>query len=178
MENLEIRLAQLADFEDIAEISRFTYQENYINHPANSPEDEINLLAYMAANFSPEAIHSNLQKPEICYWIIKEVHQIIAYAKLIRNYRTEKLPHQAVICLDKLYVLKNQQGRQLGRVLLEKCLETAQNEKFDLLWLCVWSENKPAMSFYEKFDFEYGGNMPFQMGNTVYEDILMVKNLR
>lgn len=177
MEELEIRLAQPSDNEAIAELGRLTYQENYLNHPANSPEDELNLEAYVASNFSIEAISLSLKQPEVSFWVVKEGIKMIAYAKLIRNYRTEKLPKKAVICLDKLYVLKSQQGRQLGRILLEKSLETAQNEYFDLLWLCVWSENKSAMRFYEKFGFEYGGKMPFKMGNTIYEDVLMVKNL-
>lgn len=58
-----------------------------------------------------------------------------------------------------------------------KCLEFAEENQHDTLWLGVWESNDLAISFYRKFGFEKCGEHVFMFGNDPQTDWLMQRNV-
>lgn len=52
-----------------------------------------------------------------------------------------------------LYVLKEQQGRGMGSLLVQTALKKLQNEGFSSVFLWVLASNRKAVSFYERQGF-------------------------
>jgi diamine N-acetyltransferase len=172
-----IRVVQLADYQVITELSYQTYAESYRNHPANTPEDEIQLNLHLEQHFTPSVIAKELQNPNNTFWLVEEAEQAIAYAKIIRHSIPEKIKTKNALHLDKIYVLKAHHGKGIGKKLLTEIEQLAHNEQYDWLWLTVWEANKPAVDFYLKAGFETFGTTIFVMGNRAYQDPLMLKKL-
>ena len=56
--------------------------------------------------------------------------------------------------LVKMYLLPQARGHGLGRLLIEKCIETAREIGYKKIYLETMPELKQAMKVYEKFGFK------------------------
>jgi ribosomal protein S18 acetylase RimI-like enzyme len=57
--------------------------------------------------------------------------------------------------LDKLYVLPECKGMQIGKKLMDLALNMARQENRKRYWLVVLASNAPAIAFYEKLGFRF-----------------------
>ncbi len=81
------------------------------------------------------------------------------------------------IKVHKLYILPNQQGKGVGRLLLEKVAEVAKAYGNTTMSLNVNRYNK-ALAFYEKIGFSVAGQENIDIGNGfLMEDYIMEKPL-
>ncbi|MCU0445693.1 MAG: GNAT family N-acetyltransferase [Microscillaceae bacterium] len=175
--SLYFRFAQPADYQILTQLSRQTYLESYSHHPANTPEDEARLHLHIAQHFTPEILHQELQHSEKTFWLVEENGEALAYAKIIRGSIPEKIKDKNALHLDKIYVLKAQHQRGIGKKLLLEIEKIARQEQYEWLWLTVWEANEPAVKFYLHNGFVRAGSHIFVMGNHAYEDSLMLKKL-
>ena len=77
-------------------------------------------------------------------------------------YPTDGLP--ADTCeLVKMYLLPQARGHGLGRILIEKCIEAAEENGYKRIYLESMPELKQALKVYEKFGFKY---LKGPMGNS------------
>jgi diamine N-acetyltransferase len=82
-----------------------------------------------------------------------------------------------VMELEKIYVLRAFQGKQLGKVLMEYALQLAEAKQVKTVWLGVWEHNTKAYNFYLKQGFERFGEHIFRTGSQEDTDWLMKKHL-
>jgi ribosomal protein S18 acetylase RimI-like enzyme len=69
--------------------------------------------------------------------------------------------------IERIYVLKSQQGRGLGRLLMERALAHLGERYGDApQWIGVWSENLRAQQLYRAYGFEKAGEYIFPVGET------------
>lgn len=61
--------------------------------------------------------------------------------------------NDSVIEMAKLAVDKKHQGKKLGNLLVETCIEFAQQKKYRTLMLVSSTKLKPALSLYKKYGF-------------------------
>ena len=81
------------------------------------------------------------------------------------------------IKVHKLYILPDQQGKGVGRVLLEKVADVAEKYGNTTMSLNVNRYNK-ALAFYEKIGFTVAGQENIDIGNGfLMEDYIMEKPL-
>lgn len=78
--------------------------------------------------------------------------------------------------LAKFYLSKEARGKGIGKLLLEKCVETAKNFGYKKLYLESIPEFSKAVSIYEKQGFQY---LEKPLGNSGHSgcDLWMIKNL-
>ncbi len=171
------RFAQLADYQAIAQLSYQTFVESYRHHPANTPDDEVQLNLHLEQHFTPAAIYAELKNENNTFWLVESAEHIIAYAKIIRGSKPENIQTKNALHLDKIYVLKAHHGKGIGKKLLAEIEQLAHNEQYEWLWLTVWEANRPAIDFYLKAGFEPFGTTTFVMGSQAYQDPLMLKKL-
>ncbi|WP_345106638.1 GNAT family N-acetyltransferase [Mucilaginibacter panaciglaebae] len=79
--------------------------------------------------------------------------------------------------MERIYVLKEYHGKKAGQFLVEKAINTAQQNRVDFIWLGVWEENHRAISFYQKNGFAAFDKHIFRLGDEEQTDIMMKKIL-
>jgi putative acetyltransferase len=126
-----------------------------------------NTLAEFGANrpgtvyFDPttDALYELFRKPRSTYFVALHNGQIMGGAGI---YPSDGLP--ADTCeLVKMYLVPAARGKGLGKLLIERSLEYAQQAGYKKVYLETMPELKKAVTVYEKFDFRY---LDGPMGNT------------
>ena len=79
--------------------------------------------------------------------------------------------------IHKIYLLPASQGKGVGRLLIEKVAELAQQHQNDTLSLNVNRHNK-AIQFYERMGFQHVASETIDIGNGyIMDDFVMEKSL-
>lgn len=77
--------------------------------------------------------------------------------------------------LNKLYILEWFCGQGIGHKLLEEAEKIVKLNGSSQMWLWVLVTNERAIAFYEKQNFKWIGNAPFQMEKNSYDNKVMLK---
>ena len=166
--HLSIRRANQSDIKALQEIAKTTFLSTY-----GADNTVANMEKYLADNFNPDRLLSELQNPESQFYFAEIGEQVIGYMKLnLGKAQTEsKLEHALEI--ERIYVLSDFQGRKIGRRLYSKALEVAKSLNLQRLWLGVWEENPKAVQFYKKMGFQPFEKHIFKLGDDEQTDIMM-----
>ena len=159
---MKLLFIQKSDNQAIAKIIRDTLAEFGANHPGTVYFDS-----------ATDTLFEVFQKPKSVYYIAEnEDGKIVGGGGI---FPTEGLPHDTCE-LVKMYLLPEARGIGLGKLIIEKCLQTAKENGFGRVYLESMPELKQAVKVYEKFGFTY---LCSPMGNSGHFgcDLHMIKNL-
>lgn len=135
-----IRPVKSMDNAALALIIRKTLEEFNANLPGTVYFDE-----------STDTLSELFQVPKASYFVAENAGKLLGGAGI---YPTAALP--AGICeLVKMYLLPEARGLGLGKLLMEKCLETAASSGYNQVYLETMPELNKAVPMYEKFGFKY-----------------------
>ena len=174
IKNITIRFASVEDAEILSQIGWKSFHDAFAEHPANHPDD---MKIYMDGAFATETIANELRETNTIYLIAEIETQAVGYAKLKTNSRENCVAGEHPIELCRLYSLSEFIGKGIGKALMSKCLEFAEENENDIFWLGVWEYNFRAQKFYEKFGFEKCGEHIFQLGSDPQIDWVMQKSI-
>jgi hypothetical protein len=156
------------DVKELQQISKQTYFNAF--SWGNSPE---NMRAYLESSLSEEKLLKELKKANSEFYFAEINHKTIGYLKInFGDAQTEFHDHNALE-LERIYVIKEFQGKKNGQKLLDKVLGIAKKNQLDYLWLGVWEKNERAIKFYERNGFSVIGSHPFRMGDEIQTDLIM-----
>lgn len=159
---MKIRLIQSSDNPKLASIIRNTLVEFGANHPGTVYFDS-----------STDNLFGIFQELRSVYFVAEnEKGEVVGGGGI---YPTSGLPDDTCE-LVKMYLLPNARGIGLGRTIIEKCLEAANNLGFKQIYLESMPELKQALKVYEKIGFTY---LCSPMGNSGHFgcDLYMLKVL-
>lgn len=131
------------------------------------------MKTYLENSFSTDKLNAQLNDPYCAYYFAKLDHQIIGYLKLNSGLSQTELKEENALEIERIYVLKEFQGKKVGQRLLEKAIQIARELEVEFLWLGVWDENPDAIRFYQKNGFVEFDRHIFMLGKEVQTDILM-----
>lgn len=172
MANITIEQVKTAVVSRLQHIGRATFSETFSD--LNTPED---MNQYLVESFSIEKLKAELSHPGSQFYFAVADGKDIGYLKVnFRDAQTEKLEGNTLE-IERIYVLKDFHGQQVGQLLYDKAIQVATEFKADYVWLGVWEENQRAISFYRKNGFTAFGSHAFQLGADEQTDILMKKVL-
>jgi len=137
---IRIRNIQQSDNVQLAVIVRDTLTEFGANVPGTVYFDP-----------TTDALFELFQTPQSAYFIAEMEGKIVGGGGI---YPTEDLPNNTCE-LVKMYLLPEARGLGVGRMLMERCLETARLNGFGQVYLETLPELKQAVKVYEKFGFEF-----------------------
>jgi len=156
-----MRLIQKEDNAVIAKIIRSVLTEFNANKPGTVYYDPTtdDMFALFSEEFSE-------------YWILELDGKIVGGSGV---YPTEGLPNGCCE-LVKLYLLPEARGKGYGKMLIEKCFESAASFGFEQMYLETMPELSMARGLYEQCGFTY---LDGPMGNSGHFgcDLWMVKVL-
>jgi ribosomal protein S18 acetylase RimI-like enzyme len=170
-----LREAEPEDAKVLAEFSARVFYESFIEQ--NNPTD---MQAYIDEAFTEARMLEEIQSADSQFFLVfSPENELMGFAKIIvgREIPVE-IAQYKIIELQRIYVDKRFQDRKVGKLLMQKCLKTAQNQGFEILWLGVWEHNEKALNFYRAWGFEVFGSHIFQLGSDAQTDLLMKKSLR
>ena len=171
MEEFFIRIAESNDNIDLAEVCSQTFYDTFVGTCTEEDMSE-----YLKKTYSLSKITEEITSPHSVFYVLVHQQKIIGYAKLGEQIIDELKSYRAIE-IERLYVLKDCIGKGLGNMLMQKCIETAQQKNAELIYLGVWEHNYRAQAFYKKYGFTFFGSHPFPIGNTPQTDLWMKKIL-
>ncbi|WP_298152611.1 GNAT family N-acetyltransferase [Flavobacterium sp.] len=130
-------------------------------------------LDYMIALFySLEMLNENVKNGHHFYFA-KEDDTVLGFLGIEHNYKGNPVTR-----IHKIYMLPESQGKGIGKLLIDKAAQLAEENQSEKLSLNVNRFN-PAKGFYEKLGFENVGSEDVAIGNGyLMEDYMMEKKIR
>ena len=172
MQNLQILPATLAHAALLAQLSSKTFYDTYAH--ANTKED---MEQYISENFTEEEIAQEINETHTFLFIAFSNGISIGYIKLGTATSPEQLDGKLAMEIERVYVVKEFQSKNIGAALLKHAISFARETKVKVLWLGVWKNNFRAIKFYEREGFKKFGTKIFTLGRDLQEDFMMKMEL-
>jgi diamine N-acetyltransferase len=169
MPNEVIRAAGPDDAPALAALATRTFQDTYAAF--NTPE---NMAAHLAQTFSPEKQRQEIEDPT-GFVLLAEAGELIAYAQVTGGHVPADVRDPGALELKRFYVDRAWHGLGVAQRLMTETIRTAAQRGAATVWLTVWDQNPRAIAFYRKAGFEQVGLHPFQLGNEVQTDLLLIR---
>jgi ribosomal protein S18 acetylase RimI-like enzyme len=164
----EIIKIGLSEIEQLRSISIETFVETF-----KDSNTENNLQQFLDEAYSLDQLKSELENPNSEFYFAKFGDEVMGYLKInIGEAQKESIGNNALE-LERIYILKKFQGKNIGQVLLDYAMEIARKNNVDWIWLGVWEHNQRAINFYLKNGFVQFDQHIFKVGDDDQTDILM-----
>lgn len=152
----------------LQQIGMTTFEQTFSS--SNSKE---NMEKYLAERFSLSKLQAEIDDPNAEFYFAMLNNNVIGYLKLNIGESQTEIKNENALEIERIYVLREFHGRNIGQQLFEKALERADAQKVDFIWLGVWEENRRAVQFYTKNGFVAFDKHIFKLGDEEQTDIMM-----
>jgi diamine N-acetyltransferase len=167
-EKIKIRKGFQCDLLTLQRIGQATFSETFAD--ANTEE---NMRKYLDEGFSIEKLTEELSNPNSQFYFAELNNKTIGYLKLNIGSSQTELKDNKALEIERIYVLKEFQGKKVGQMLYDKAIQIAVNSKVEYVWLGVWEKNPKAISFYKKNGFTEFDKHIFRLGDDEQTDLMM-----
>jgi ribosomal protein S18 acetylase RimI-like enzyme len=159
----KIRPAEQQDVEFVRDLLRTTWYDAY----KFIPKEDLDW--YLDAHYSlPKLIDLLKTEREDCL-VYENDDQITGWMRL----RSDN--DNNVFSVVSLYVLPSEQGKGVGKALLNYACNFALEYRFEKVTLGVMTQNESSVAWYKNHGFEIVGKEPFIMGKTEVEHLILEK---
>ena len=149
-------------------LAKKTFVETYEEH--NDPE---NMEMYVREAFSEEVITKELRNPHARFFIAFLDGEPVGFTKLRDDRQAKTLEKVRALEVQRIYILKEYQGYNAGKALMEKIKSVAREDLYQTIWLQVWQQNNKAIRFYQRAGFVVYETTLFRLENEMHQDFLM-----
>lgn len=167
---IHLRKASAEDIPALCTMAGKAFRDAYTG---KMPEED--LLAYIIKAFSYAQVLAEWQDAGNTFLLAFYGQELAGYAKINTNPRPERQETGKYIELERLYLLTEFQGRQIGTVLMEHSIRHATGLGYSALWLNVWEQNTAAIRFYQRWGFEFVDWTIMMRGNDPQKALWMRK---
>ena len=157
-----------------AEVVDAIFRKSFIDTFAHLYSEED--LGLFLSKFTKEAWEKELADESYCFRIAECDGRPVGYVKL----GPSALPVEAngpAIEIRQFYLLHECHGTGVAHAMMEWAMEEARVRGASEIYLTVYTDNRRARRFYEKYGFEEVGPYKFMVGNQADEDIIMRRML-
>lgn len=160
---IHIRKATIEDIASIAIIGRSTFLDTYL---PNTPKEAV--VSFVAKAFDIETLTAEFDNTNIHYYVVFVDETLVGYSKIELNVPNETVEATPITKLDRLYVLKEFHGQNIGAQLFQYTIEASKKATQQGMWLYVLITNERALHFYLKHHFKITGEYDFKISETRY----------
>lgn len=172
-QEIKIERVRIDDLDPLQTIGRQTFYDTF--SPVNTEE---NMKKYLDEGFSSEKLAAEINNKDSEFYFAKREGKVIGYLKINSGPSQTDLKDHKALEIERIYVLKEFQGKKVGPLLFDKALQIAKRKKVEYVWLGVWEENHRAINFYKKNGFVEFDKHIFKLGNDEQTDIMMKLQLK
>jgi ribosomal protein S18 acetylase RimI-like enzyme len=169
---INITKCTLDDLLKLQEISYETFTDTFAHQ--NSPK---NMKGYLERAYNLRQLETELSNISSDFFFVYFNHEIAGYLKVNNNDAQSEQMGNESLEIERIYIRKKFQKEGLGKYLITKALEIAQERNKKKIWLGVWEKNENAIAFYQKMGFVRKGAHSFYMGDEEQIDLIMTKTL-
>jgi ribosomal protein S18 acetylase RimI-like enzyme len=173
MKNIKIKRVSSSDLTLLQNIGRQTFSETFSE---NNTEE--NMKKYLEEGFSVEKLTAELNNLDSEFFFASLENNVIGYLKINHGQSQTELKDERAMEIERIYVLKDFHGKNIGQLLYQKAIDIASVKKADYVWLGVWEENPRAINFYKKNGFVEFDKHIFVLGDDEQTDIMMRLKLK
>ena len=142
---------------------------------SNSKE---NMDKYLSESLSSSQLLKELNNENSQFYFASLSNNILGYLKVNFGTAQTELEDINALEIERIYVLKEFHGKQIGQLLYQKAIEIAKERDLNYVWLGVWENNQRAIRFYLKNGFVEFNRHLFKLGDEEQLDIMMKLNLK
>jgi diamine N-acetyltransferase len=162
----------LEDLYQLQKLSIETFNDTFKDQ--NSLE---NMNAYLEKAYNLEQLKKELSHTSSQFFFVYFNEEIAGYLKVnTLDAQSEEMGDDAFE-IERIYIKKPFQMHGLGKYLLNRAIEMAEEQGKKKIWLGVWEKNENAIAFYRKMGFVQTGAHSFYMGDEEQTDFIMVKTI-
>lgn len=171
--DITIRRALPEDAERLAHIGVATFIDSYVYDI-----DGDAIVAHCTRQHSREVYAKYLADPACSVWLAEYAATGAPIGYAVNCPPDLPLPLQpGDVELKRIYVLSRFHGTGTGPRLMEAAIEDARQRGAPRLLLGTYEDNHRAIAFYRKAGFALAGTRQFQVGEKVYDDIVLARPL-
>lgn len=130
---VSIRTASNDDAEVLAELGARTFRETYRSRVAVAALEE-----YVERAFSLERTSAELADPTSAFLVARRDGDAVGYAHLKATDPPAIVRGPRPVELVRIYLERDEIGSGTGARLMEACLERAESDGYETVWLGVW----------------------------------------
>ena len=168
MNSIAIKKIGLEQLVPLQEIGRKTFYDTFFES-----DSEESMKAYLDTSFSTEKLTAELENRNSEFYFATQNEIVIGYLKVNFGSAQTELQDANAVEIERIYVLQDYHGKQVGQLLFEKAMAIAKNNHCNYIWLGVWEENHRALQFYTKNGFVAFDKHIFVFGDEAQTDIMM-----
>jgi len=168
MDIIKISKVTSADISRLQAISRQTFVQTFADK--NTSDD---MQTYLDNNLSIDKLTDELSNLNSEFYFALVDNKIIGYLKINYGQAQTELKDKSSLEIERIYVLKDFHGKNVGQVLYDKAIDIATQTNAEYVWLGVWEENPRAINFYKKNGFAEFDKHIFKLGDDEQTDIMM-----
>jgi diamine N-acetyltransferase len=156
----------------LAELGASTFTETFAAD--NTPE---NLARYLSGAFGEEIQRAELEDADVTVYFAERGGEVVGYVTLREGPAPQAVHGLDALEIARLYARRLARGSGVGRALMQRAIREAAARGKEALWLAVWERNAPAMEFYRRWEFFEAGSQPFELGDDLQNDLVMVRRI-
>ena len=168
MLSITLKKVGIADVAQLQKIGGTTFSETFSEF--NTPD---NLNKYLEESFSMDKLSSEINNTDSEFYLALNDTYPIGYLKVNFGSSQTELKDNKALEIERIYVLKQYQGEDVGKLLYQKALAIAKQNNLEYIWLGVWEKNIRAINFYKKNGFVTFDTHIFKMGKEEQTDFMM-----
>lgn len=173
MSDFHIHKINLQDIYQLQQIGKQTFIETF-----SAVNSEENMSKYLEESFTIEKLTNELNDTNAEFYFATEDNNVIGYLKVNFGDSQTELQDKNALEIERIYVLKEYHGKNIGQLLFEKAIQIANDKNKEYVWLGVWEENLRAIQFYKKNGFVEFDKHIFVLGDDAQTDIMMKLQLK
>ncbi len=166
--DIDVARVTPAQLSQLVHISRKTFTDAFAH--LNNPDD---MQAFLTDHLTAESLGTEMSNPESEFYFVVEDNQPIAFFKINTGKAQTELKADDGFEIERIYVLKEHQGKKLGHRIMNHCLDMALQRNKAYVWLGVWEHNANAIRFYENNGFVTFDKHTFLLGNDLQTDLML-----
>ncbi len=171
---MEIRLKHCKEknLAQLVKISKETFSNAFESD--NDPND---FKSYLNSAFSENTLLDQLRNKNSLFYFVYLAKTLVGYFKINEFEAQSDIKEAKGLELERIYVLEEYQGKQIGLQVLEKVTSLAKQKNKTYIWLGVWERNIRAIKWYQNNSFKKFGTHPYFIGADKQTDWLMKKEI-
>lgn len=167
-----LRKCTISDLETLVKISKETFIDAF-----EKDNDPVDFQEYLQQAFAAEKMASELDNPHSHFYFVFDDATLVGYFKLNTETAQTDVHEPSALEIERIYVIKEQQGKKIGAWMLHEIISLAKTEKKTFVWLGVWEHNLNAIRFYQRHGFQKFDEHPYYIGKDKQTDWLLRKRL-
>ena len=173
MSDIILRRANHQDAERLAHIGAATFLETYVELIEGNA-----MVSHCTHQHSPAVYAKYLADPACSVWLAEYAATGAPVGYAVNCPPDLPIPIEpGDVELKRIYVLSRFHGSGTGPRLIEAAVEDARQRGAPRLLLGTYEDNQRAIAFYRKSGFEHAGTRQFQVGDKVFDDIVLARRL-